>query len=385
MRNAGQTAFWATFVFATIGIIVTLSEIPYIEEDLLFYVLGRMTVIVVLYPLAYVIRKSPYNFIPKLILIICITIYCCLGYRYVPMYVVAYTQLIFFFSFLYPTTKKEFILLSTLFYVGFVTNCYLAFDSLPYNRGEESYLDIFITPLGSNAIGFLVHKFFTAERNIKEHLTERFSSLGKMTSTIVHDLKGSLGTPLMMVEAIEESMKKGDQKSTIEGLAALKNNISSIGKIVTNLNQLSNVSNLENLHQTFLFSECLEDAKIILSKKLSHITLTYSGDCSLKGPKDLFTSIVLNLLINSLDEFSSEHISEGKITIKASPTSITFSDNGPGFQTDLIRKMRAGEIFSTKEMGSGLGLYLVRESLKAFQAKLEILNSATGGMVKITF
>lgn len=385
MNHAGKVSFWASFVFGVVGILVTASEVPFISVGADRYLALRLFSVGIIVLCGFLLRKKPFESWIHALLIAGYSLYCCVGYLYRPMYIVGFTQVIFFYSFLYTTTRKQFLILSSIFYVTFVTNCFLAFETLPYNRGEETVIDIFVTPFASLMIGLFVHHFFTAERKVKEMLSERFSSLGRMTSTIVHDLKGSLSAPLMIVGSLEDSLDKKNDAESRENLKDLKTNLVSLAGIVTQLNQLSNISEPQRLKQDFYFSESLDEAKIILSKRMSYVELSLSGDLKISGSKDLFTSIVMNILINALEEFNLNKNKAPTLSIEVSQKTILFKDNGQGFSPEILKRLKAGELFTTKEMGSGLGLYLIKESLKSFAAKLVLTNSEAGGIVGLHF
>jgi C4-dicarboxylate-specific signal transduction histidine kinase len=189
----------------------------------------------------------------------------------------------------------------------------------------------------------------------------------------------------MVLSSLEESIHKNDTVKSQENLALLKKQLISLTQVVSKLNQLSDITESHAIVKPFLVSECIDSVRLILAKRLSNVQFSFQGDCQLQGSKELFTSIMLNIITNALDEFMLNRISVGKIEIDASPSLISIKDNGTGFDNQTAKKLSDGEMFSTKDMGSGLGLYLVRESLKSFSGKLQIENSKDGANIQLIF
>jgi len=110
------------------------------------------------------------------------------------------------------------------------------------------------------------------------------------------------------------------------------------------------------------------------------------------------STIFTNLINNSIDSFNSlTHIQERIITIQATIASdyidITYSDNGVGL--DKVFEDDKEEIFlpfttakrdrKGKEIGTGLGMYLVKSVIDDNNGTIDILNPEKGFSVLITF
>lgn len=386
MNNLSRISKTTTIISVIFCTIVILTEYPFVSsKDQLFFLASRIGVTFL--PLLFLkrIEKDPHDFVFIGVMTLSYTIYNSIGYMYRPFYLVSFAQTSTVLAFLYFPKRNHYIFLSVLNYLSFVLVAYLTHENLPYKKGDETIIDIFITPLIASTTSFLVYHYFTANRNFKDKLFERFTSLGRVTTTIVHDLKGSLGAPLMVLSSLEESIHKNDTFKSQENLALLKKQLISLTQVVSKLNQLSDITESHAIVKPFLVSECIDSVRLILAKRLSNVQFSFQGDCQLQGSKELFTSIMLNIITNALDEFMLNRISDGKIEIEASPTLISIKDNGTGFDNQTAKKLSDGEMFSTKDMGSGLGLYLVRESLKSFSGKLQIENSKDGANIHLIF
>ena len=83
----------------------------------------------------------------------------------------------------------------------------------------------------------------------------------------------------------------------------------------------------------------------------------------------------MNLVKNARESGSAP----GEVEVEVARDGIAVLDRGPGMQPEVLA--RASEpFFSTKEGGSGLGLYLCREVARAHGGALELAARSGGGL-----
>lgn len=114
-------------------------------------------------------------------------------------------------------------------------------------------------------------------------------------------------------------------------------------------------------------------------------------------PIDL-DSIFCNLLVNSLDAFKrQENISSDReVTISLSTTKkyfeVIYEDNGPGLDKNITNPYKILEpFFTTKidrsgnETGTGLGMWIVKNTVDDYKGEIEIIKKRPGFKIKIFF
>jgi len=89
--------------------------------------------------------------------------------------------------------------------------------------------------------------------------------------------------------------------------------------------------------------------------------------------------VVLNLIRNAIETVPASR----QIVIQASNRGreevvVEVSDDGPGIPEDLISEI-FNPFFSTKELGTGMGLSISRSIVSAHGGRLEAKNNPTGG------
>jgi len=114
------------------------------------------------------------------------------------------------------------------------------------------------------------------------------------------------------------------------------------------------------------------------------ITFDKSGDITAKLDREAYTSIVDNLLTNAAKYSPADSKIEVNISQNDKSTVLQVSDNGIGI-TDHEKKMvlqkfyRVGNEEVRETKGTGLGLYIVQQIVKAHNGKIKILDHKPRG------
>lgn len=106
--------------------------------------------------------------------------------------------------------------------------------------------------------------------------------------------------------------------------------------------------------------------------------ITHLEECQVLADETALIQIILNLLNNAIEAIQYT----GKIVIscqkQASFVELKIEDDGPGIQSDQLSQVfKSG--FSTKENGSGRGLYIVQKLLNLMGGNIQIQNTLSSG------
>ncbi len=215
---------------------------------------------------------------------------------------------------------------------------------------------------------------------------QTLSSVGSLAAAAVHEL----GTPLATISLVSGELKKqlSDKKEFKEDIDLLISQADRCRLILKNIGTdpkqeddfLQRVS-LKNLLNEIVFSnERKHDKKIIIIDKLEHEPL--------KINKQIEITYALRSLIDNSIKFSKSEI---KIFIEKNNNdlSIIITDDGPGFDDEILKKIGEPYIKSTSvdktKLGLGLGLFISKNLLERTKAKIIFENkkSELGAVVKI--
>lgn len=209
----------------------------------------------------------------------------------------------------------------------------------------------------------------------------RLAALGRLTASIAHEIRNPLGSVLSANELIKEQT----QDTMILYLAEkITNNGQRMNVIIDNIlsmfSQKTATMQLIKLNQ--FIHEVIEDASShdALESIPIRTDMSAAAAYSIYFDREHLRQILHNLMLNAVAHSGRQDV---EITLKAHfATSghflyLDICDNGLGIAED--DQDRIFEPFFSKQQGTGLGLFLVREMCLANQAKIEYVDREEGG------
>lgn len=220
---------------------------------------------------------------------------------------------------------------------------------------------------------------------------ERLISFGNLVSTIGHEIYQPLNSMKIIAQGpiyLQQKNKKQSYDELIDNFKKILERIENITDIIKNMKSI--IKNPENIR--------IE--KIKINETILNITNTYENKLNKNNIKlELILSdeiypvnfsqnqleqVIINLLDNAFNVLT-HHNTENKI-IKivtersGENTVLKIIDNGPGINDDIKEKIFE-PYFSTdtNNEGTGLGLYIVRLILKAYNIKITANDNKYGG------
>lgn len=228
------------------------------------------------------------------------------------------------------------------------------------------------------------HVFKNAARKLN-----RLTSVGQLTAMFAHDIKNPLHVILSTSELLgaQEGQPEG-VKSNAELIERNARRASNIVKTLLDFSR-SGMCRLEPYSVDAaaeaaleLIDSSLKSAKVKVEKKFS------------PGPKvfldpHYMQSVIYNLLNNAAQALAGSQ--DGRISVttgwleKEGEVFLTIADNGPGFEPAMADNLFQ-PFFTTKETGTGLGLYLARQIMDEHGGRIIVASSPEGGaMVSLRF
>jgi signal transduction histidine kinase len=221
--------------------------------------------------------------------------------------------------------------------------------------------------------------------SLREALTraERMAALGQMAANIAHQV----GTPLNLISGYVQMLREErlDPRS-LERLEVVDRQIQQVTKVLrAMLDQARQPSPRQPADLKRIIDHACETARPRIESSGVHLDVQFDGPLPvvLADATEL-QAVLLNLITNSLDALSHG----GHLTIMASATEegvrIEVSDTGPGFLPEVLP--RAFELWVTSKpvgQGTGLGLGIAREVIKAHGGHIEARNRPEGGAIVV--
>ena len=219
----------------------------------------------------------------------------------------------------------------------------------------------------------------------------KLASLGRLTASIAHEIRNPLGAIGHAGQLLAESPELAESdKRLVEIINA---NTCRVNEIIENVLQLSRRG--RSLPKEILLKPWLSEFSVELTRALDlpegvlQLSITPDSTLVRTDPSQLRQVFVI-LCENSIKHFDREpgelkiQVSGG-ITRESGGPFVDIIDNGPGINQEDTRQMFE-PFFTTRNSGTGLGLYIAKELCEANRLGLEYINIPSGGSCfRITF
>lgn len=241
---------------------------------------------------------------------------------------------------------------------------------------------IFVVKQGENIIERRNQEQLKLEEKLRR--AEHLSAIGEMTAGVSHEIRNPLGIIKSSAELLKKKMAKLDTATTIpdiivEESVRLNNIIKDFLDFARPMRPDLRPCKIEDIIEkniSFLEPKILEK-RIEIEKRFSDDIPGILADSS------MLYQAFLNILLNSFQAMDDE----GRIIISLfyddTEVVILFEDQGRGIGEEDLKKIW-NPFFTTKEMGTGLGLGIVKNIIESHGGEIELSNrESTGVQVEI--
>lgn len=249
-----------------------------------------------------------------------------------------------------------------------------------------------ISRLGSQPGQLIMITDLTETRLLQDKLAQmqRLSSLGKMVSTLAHQIRTPLSAAILYGENLLTNKLADTARIKFQG--KLNARLQDLEQQVNDM-LLFSKSGKEQVVAPVGVNELIKDTvgsmDALLSKAGAKVKLQLSAkELYILGNKNALTGAIQNLLHNSLtaispfQKSSTSEVAEPLINIQiysqASHIYISVKDNGPGIDANISDKIFQ-PFYTSSSKGTGLGLAVVKSVVSAHQGEVSLLNQTDRG------
>ena len=219
-----------------------------------------------------------------------------------------------------------------------------------------------------------------------ERLNESYKNEREFTARAAHELR----TPLTIINSQidlfeEENMDENEIKNLV---TMIKNESDRLSKLVTSLldlSELRSVTRNEKIELSSLIEEAIQDLSFISGGKNINIE-NLCQEIYIEGSDLLIYRVFYNLIENAIKYnnnngyvkiYSKKNKDFAEIYVEDSGIGIAKSEKENIFKA--FYRIKANE-----EIGSGLGLSLVKETIKLHRGKIKVLDKEKGSLIKVS-
>ncbi|MBM4054104.1 MAG: hypothetical protein FJ264_05420 [Planctomycetes bacterium] len=236
----------------------------------------------------------------------------------------------------------------------------------------------------ANEIGSALEKSKIIEEKLflerKMFENEKLSSLGRLSTSVAHEVKNPLSSIKAIVQAMREDLKK--ENPLQKDLDIIVDEIDRLNKVVNQLLMYAKPSS--DIHKQVKIKEVIDSTLVVLNHEARQNNIAISCNISeylpfISADKAALKEVFFNLIHNAIQATPST----GKISIDAihlpmnNCIQIKIADTGHGIPQDSLQKIFE-PFFTTKQTGTGLGLSIVKKKLEDMNATIRVESNERG-------
>lgn len=202
---------------------------------------------------------------------------------------------------------------------------------------------------------------------------ERLSALGRLAAGVAHDMNNSIMPIKLQVEMLIEDLQDTQLNEQRETAEYVREKIERIEHLVKRLLDFGRerTPTLQPLSLNAMLDDMLHFNEKLLSVGGIQVIREITHLPAVHGSQDQLETVFLNLIQNARDAMPEG----GTLRVRAFPEDswavVEVSDTGSGIEPVLMKRIFE-EFFTTKEHGTGIGLFTSREVIAAHQGKIGV-------------
>lgn len=227
-----------------------------------------------------------------------------------------------------------------------------------------------------------------AKNREKDHLLiqqSRLAALGEMIGNIAHQWR----QPINALTLLLANIKDAHAFNTLDRAyldQAVKNGQAIIQRMSATIDDFRNFFRPDKEKTRFSVNGAVADVLRILEAALmnSNIAIVVEGDedVTTHGYRNEYSQVLINLLTNAKEAIQQAGIATGRVSIRISRrgdcSEVLVADNAGGIATAILPRI-FDPYFTTKEKGTGIGLYMSKMIIEnSMSGRMEARNDADG-------
>ena len=207
-----------------------------------------------------------------------------------------------------------------------------------------------------------------------DDLAKRLEFINSKSRYVVHEIRNQLSICELYANIIEKHCELKDNVDCTNAVDCIKTAVKIASSALMDLKSLDN----KDL-QVYNVKEMVEKAVLLSkvyanNKSIEFVTKFDDKNSSIFADEAKFLAALVNIIKNAIEAIEDSGKIEVSTSIKDDFISIIVSNNGLKIPEETQQKIFM-DGFTTKTSGSGIGLYVCRQSLEEQFARLELLKS----------
>lgn len=313
-------------------------------------------------------------------------LYCVFLYKNICL-IVGIKYLTYFILYVCARKRKlstESFILSIAVLQGFFLSFEYFFKDLDLTL--NSFIELIILVFIYYFISFLILYIFKIIEKVRElnrsiELLEKDKVIKESLFKLTHEIKN----PLAVIKGYLDMFNIDNKEKSLKYLSIMREEANRSLNIITDFLEFNKIKIVKTeIDLNLLLEDVYDSFKIILNRK--NIKLIYNDredeEIYFEGDYERLKQVLINVLKNSVEAIKDKGKVEISSNIYKRYIDIIIEDDGIGMSEDTLKQLKT-MFFTTKLNGSGLGVCLSNEIIKAHNGEL-IYTSKEGVGTKVT-
>ena len=223
-----------------------------------------------------------------------------------------------------------------------------------------------------------------SERKIRE--AERMTHIGRITTSLSHEIRNPLSAIKMHLQMLEEYKQVLDEGAQLNLALSIKE-VTRLENILRQLLDFANPlrMNYEACHIHQIISSCIDVMQAQFEQKTLEIFCEFDPEIpKMQADEERLVQVIMNLLLNAFEasqQYGTIRVSSRHHPHEEPPAcELTIEDEGSGISEKDAQHLFE-PFFTTKKQGTGLGLTNVKNIIDAHGGRIEAENRSPRGAI----
>lgn len=219
--------------------------------------------------------------------------------------------------------------------------------------------------------------FVDMEKNAlskSDDLAKRLEFINSKSRYVVHEIRNQLSICELYANIIEKHCELKDNADCSNAIDCIKTAVKIAGSALMDLKSLDN-KDLQVYNVKDMVEKALLLAKVYAKDKNIEFKTTFDDkNSSIFADESKFLAVLVNIIKNAIEAIEKDGEVSVATSIKDDYISIVIANNGSKIPEDVQQNIFK-DGFTTKSTGTGIGLYVCKQSLEEQFAGLKLLKS----------
>lgn len=202
-------------------------------------------------------------------------------------------------------------------------------------------------------------------------------TIEQVAATIAHEVKNPISLVLANIALLElDNLTEANQKSC----TVMKRELNKVMNIMLDFIQLAKPAqnNLEELDLNAMLFDIMDNCKDVSREKISYLFNCNTGNISVNADRSKLSRVFFNIYKNSMEAISEKGTIATYVNKDENWVEIKIIDDGSGISDELKEKITT-PFFTTKESGSGLGLFISKNIVQEHSGTFNLESNENKG------